>query len=116
MLKHHDPHETGILLLWQVSREIRNACYSQVSIDPAPRAEVVVLSETGATLTGIPPEAVSITNNGDRDRQSRTPDGSRGASSIRWSERKHKELAHYLTGTNLSGGSQPFGCCYGGHQ
>lgn len=99
----------------KVSREVRNACHCQVSIDLAPRAELVALSQTGATLTGIPRGAV-WTRHGNQGRRSLTPEDFTSKSEMAWSKAQQEELVQYLTGASLPRGSRPLGCCYGGHQ
>lgn len=92
----------------KVSREVRNACYSLVSIDPAPDAELVVLGETGAALTGIPREAIWTGRSGTY--------GSQDTGATTLSQCVQRELALVLSGTHLLEGAQPFASCYGGHQ
>lgn len=90
------------LYLTQVSREVRNACYSSVSLDAAPAPKLVILSEAAAALTGIPLETARAA------KRRRVEDG--GV--------QLKQVALALTGTNLGvfHGAQPFSSNYGGHQ
>lgn len=107
----HPEHSYSIL---QVTREVRNACHSPVCLDPAPAAEVVVISQTGATLTGIPRVARYPEIGGEGDQQDLNEAGDTEGGGL--SQLELKELALALTGTRLLPGSQPFASCYGGHQ
>lgn len=88
----------------QVSREVRNACYAFVSLDSAPDPEVVVLSKTAASLTGIPLEFVGATRREDQGAEGAVPPC------------QLKQVALALTGTVGLEGAQPFSSSYGGHQ
>lgn len=89
-------------LLLQVSREVRNACYSSVSLHAAPAPKLVILSEAAAALTGIPLETA-------RAAKTRTEED--GGVQL-------KQVALALTGTDLEvfEGAHPFSSNYGGHQ
>eukprot|EP00903_Cladosiphon_okamuranus_P015722 g14512.t1 len=87
----------------KVSREVRNAYHTFVSLDTAPTPELIILSKVAAALTGIPIEIVQAAS------------------------RKHKEddallqqVGLCLTGTALEvfGGVKPspYSSSYGGHQ
>ena len=101
----------------QVTREVRNACHSPVCLDPAPAAKVVVLSQTGAALTGIPRDA-RCSGIGGEEEQHDLVDLIESGENVGkvLSHPELKELALALTGTRLLLGSQPFASCYGGHQ
>lgn len=123
----------------QVSREVRNACRSPVSLDAAPAAKLVVLSRTGAALTGIPHHAVRAARSEEKSQHTTNlnskhegmdacqeeaadsptavaeDDAEDGTEAV-WSRRERNELALALTGTSLLGGSRPFAASYGGHQ
>lgn len=88
--------------LIQVSREVRNACYSSVSLDAAPAPKLVILSEAAAAFTGIPIEAARAV------KRRREQDG----------DVHLKQVALALTGTDLEvfEGAHPFSSNYGGHQ
>lgn len=76
----------------------------------------MVLSETGATLTGIPPDAVWASRSTEQGQPVVTRDDSEGDARAVWSEQEQRELALCLTGTRLLKGSQPLASSYGGHQ
>lgn len=89
-------------LIIQVSREVRNACYSSVSLDAAPAPKLVILSEAAAAFTGIPIEtARAVKRRREQDRGVHL-----------------KQIALALTGTDLQvfEGAHPFSSNYGGHQ
>ncbi|CAM9343077.1 unnamed protein product, partial [Hapterophycus canaliculatus] len=94
----------------KVSREVRNAFYSPVSLDDAPAPELIVLSEAAAARTGIPPEVV-IASRG-RENKSGQGDAQQGSQS------QLEEAALALSGAQLElfHGAQPFASSYGGHQ
>lgn len=108
------PYCTAVL---QVTREVRNACHSPVCLDPAPEAKVVVLSQTGTALTGIPRD-VRCPGIGGEEEQHDLIDIIESGETVggALSHPELKELALALTGTRLLPGSQPFASCYGGHQ
>lgn len=125
----------------QVSRAIRNAYRTPVSIDPAPAPRLMALSERGAVMMGLPWDAVKASEG------AATPPGTparaglaearaatrtaRSAGSLPAPDlRRHEpapfqptpfqqdleRLAMFLTGTSLAPSCDPYGTCYGGHQ
>lgn len=112
---------------------MRNACFSPVSMDPAPSPALVALSSSGAALTGLPCGVVrSVRNatgvfNTARVRQSgekpANPYQATGNILVTPTDdgpfdvaNELQALAHALTGTSQIKGSRPFAACYGGHQ
>lgn len=122
----------------QVSREVRNACHSPVSIDEASSPALVALSKTGAALVGLPyDDAVRAMTTNQVGRpplfrkqqhsgeppQTATvdPSATANAEAARGGrstppEQELGEFARVLTGTTQVSGCQPFASCYGGHQ
>eukprot|EP00752_Nemacystus_decipiens_P010009 g8924.t1 len=85
----------------KVSREVRNACYTFVSLDKAPAPELLIVSKAAAGLTGIPLETVRAA--------SREGEGD---------DALLQQVGLGLTGTDLEAfeGVQPYSSNYGGHQ
>lgn len=87
----------------QVSREVRNACHTFVSLDTAPAPEVVILSKAAAALTGIPLETTRA-----------------GSRNEKGGDALLQQVGRGLTGTDLEvfKGVQPspYSSNYGGHQ
>lgn len=96
----------------QVSRQMRKAFRSSVSIDPASAANLVALSESGAAVTGIPRDTVRAL----RRRQAGPSTASQNNKGSPLPEDYLRTLALMLTGSNLENGTQPWASCYGGHQ
>lgn len=92
----------------QVSREVRNAFYSPVSLDTAPAPELVVVSETAAARIGIPHEVVCAS----RRKENKSGEGDAQP------DLHLEEAAFALSGAQLElfHGAQPFSSNYGGHQ
>lgn len=97
------PVRLRFLLSKQVSREVRNACFTFVSLDTAPAPELIILSKAAAALTGIPLETARA--------GSRREEGD---------DALLQQVGRGLTGTDLEvfEGVQPspYSSNYGGHQ
>lgn len=97
-----------------MSREVRNAFYSPVSLDAVPAPELIVLSETAAARTGIPPEVIEVIEVIRASRRIENKNGHGDANP----EGYLQQVALVLSGAQLDllRGAEPYSSSYGGHQ